>query len=125
MLCPKQEQTMEFSHIRYQGANYKIWNDISDNFKLLSLKQFKKKLKLIIIASYVTEYCTVHFLSSVSQSACIFYFIFLLIFAKLYFKFKTSLSVCFCVVVLATLKKYMTPLKFTVYKTLRMAAQFY
>ena len=39
MLCPNQEQTME-SNIRYQGA--KIWNAISDNIKLLSLKQFKK-----------------------------------------------------------------------------------
>ena len=30
-------------NIRYQGA--KIWNAIRDNIKLLSLKQFKKKLK--------------------------------------------------------------------------------
>ena len=34
----------------YQGV--KIWNAISDNIKLLSLKQFKKKLKSSIIASY-------------------------------------------------------------------------
>ena len=38
-------------NIRYEGA--KIWNDISDNIRLLSMKQFKKKkLKSIIIASY-------------------------------------------------------------------------
>ena len=37
-------------NIRYQGA--KIWNAISDNIKLLSLKQFKKKFKSNIIASY-------------------------------------------------------------------------
>ena len=36
--------------ISYQGA--KIWNAISDNIKLPSLKQFKKKLKSDIIASY-------------------------------------------------------------------------
>ena len=30
----------------------KIWNAISDNIKLLSLKQFKKKFKSNIIASY-------------------------------------------------------------------------
>ena len=50
MLCPKQEQTMEFLILDDQGA--KIWNAISDNIKLLSLKQFKKKLKSSIIASY-------------------------------------------------------------------------
>ena len=38
------------SNIRYQGA--KIWNAISENIKLLSLEQFKKKFKSNIIASY-------------------------------------------------------------------------
>lgn len=61
---PKTRTNYGIFNIRYQGD--KIWNDISDNIKLLSLKQFKKKLQLIIIASYVTEYFTVHFLSSVS-----------------------------------------------------------
>ena len=37
-------------NIRYQGA--KSWNNIRDNIKLLSMKQLKKKLKSIIIASY-------------------------------------------------------------------------
>jgi len=37
-------------NIRYQGA--KIWNAISDNIKLLSLKQFKKKFKSNIVVSY-------------------------------------------------------------------------
>ena len=38
-------------NIRYQGT--KIWNTISDNIKLLSQnKQFNKKLKSNIIASY-------------------------------------------------------------------------
>ena len=47
---PKTRTNYGIFNIRYRGA--KIWNDISDNFKLLSLKQFKKKLKSIIIASY-------------------------------------------------------------------------
>ena len=41
-------------NIRYQGA--KIWNGFSDNIKLLSLKQFKKKLKSNIIANYKLNY---------------------------------------------------------------------
>ena len=39
-----------FALIRCQGA--KIWNAVSDNIKLLSLKQFKKKLKSSIITRY-------------------------------------------------------------------------
>ena len=47
---PKTRTNYGIFNIRYQGA--KIWNAISDNIKLLSLKQFKKKLKSNIIASY-------------------------------------------------------------------------
>ena len=118
---PKTRTNYGFFNIRYQGA--KIRNDISDNIKLLSLKQFKKNLKSIINASYVTEYCTVHFLSSVSLSAYI-YFIFLLIFAKLHFNIKLGFVFVFLCCI-CYLKKYMTPLKITVFKTLRMAVQFY
>ena len=47
---PKTTTNYGIFNIRYQGA--KIWNGISDNIKLLSLKQFKKNLKSSIIASY-------------------------------------------------------------------------
>ena len=47
---PKTRTNYGTFNIRYQGA--KIWNAIGDNIKLLSLKQFKKKLKSNIIASY-------------------------------------------------------------------------
>ena len=47
---PKTRTNYGILNIRYQGA--KIWNAISDNIKLLSLKQFKKKFKSSIIASY-------------------------------------------------------------------------
>ena len=47
---PKTRTNYGIFNIRYQGA--KIWNAISDHIKLLSLKQFKKKLKLSIIESY-------------------------------------------------------------------------
>ena len=47
---PKTRTSYGIFDIRYQGA--KIWNAINDNIKLLSLKQFKKKLKSSIIASY-------------------------------------------------------------------------
>ena len=47
---PKTRTNYGIFNIRYQGA--KIWNAISDNIKLLSLKQFKKKLKSSIISSY-------------------------------------------------------------------------
>ena len=48
---PKIRTNYGIFNIRYQGA--KIWNAISDNIKLLSLKQFKKKLKSSIIESYL------------------------------------------------------------------------
>ena len=47
---PKTRTNYGIFNIRYQGA--KIWNAISDDIKLLSLKQFKKKYKLSIITSY-------------------------------------------------------------------------
>ena len=48
---PKTRTNCGIFNIRYQGA--KIWNAISDNIKLLSLKTiFKKRLKSNIIASY-------------------------------------------------------------------------
>ena len=47
---PKTRTNYGIFNITYQGA--KIWNAISDNIKLLSLKQFEKKLKSSIIASY-------------------------------------------------------------------------
>ena len=37
-------------NVRYQGA--KIWNAISNDIKLLPLKQFKNKIKLNFIATY-------------------------------------------------------------------------
>ena len=39
MLCPKQKQTMEFLILDIINQGTKIWNAISDNIKLLSLKQ--------------------------------------------------------------------------------------
>ena len=41
----------------------KIWNAISDNIKLLSLKQFKKKRKLNIIATELLTELTVQYIS--------------------------------------------------------------
>lgn len=37
-------------NIRFQGA--KVWNDISEDIKLLPLKRFKKNLKLILLDKY-------------------------------------------------------------------------
>ena len=37
-------------NIRFQGA--KVWNDISDDIKLLALKIFQKNLKLILLEKY-------------------------------------------------------------------------
>ena len=37
-------------NIRFQGA--RVWNDISDDIKLLPLKIFKKNLKLILLEKY-------------------------------------------------------------------------
>ena len=47
---PKTRTNYGIFNIRYHGA--KIWNAISDNIKLLSLKHFKKKLRSNIIANY-------------------------------------------------------------------------
>ena len=40
--CPPGFPKSQNFNIRFQGAN--VWNDISDDLKLLSLKPFKKKL---------------------------------------------------------------------------------
>ena len=37
-------------NIRFQGA--KVWNDISDDIKLLPLKNFRKNHKLILLDKY-------------------------------------------------------------------------
>ena len=50
MLFQKSEQIMELFNIRFRGA--KVWNDISDDIKLLPLKTFKKNLKLILLEKY-------------------------------------------------------------------------
>ena len=47
---PKARTNYGIFNIRFQGA--KVWNDISDDIKLLSLKSFKKKLKSIFMAKY-------------------------------------------------------------------------
>ena len=44
------EFCMDFFNISFQGA--KVWNDISGDIKLLSLKLFKRKLKSILIDKY-------------------------------------------------------------------------
>lgn len=44
------EQIMEFLNIRFHGA--KVWNDIYDDIKLLSLKGFKENFKSILIDKY-------------------------------------------------------------------------
>ena len=41
------EFCMDVFNISFQGAE--VWNDISGDIKLLSLKRFKKKLKSILI----------------------------------------------------------------------------
>ena len=47
---PKARTNYRIFNIRFQHAN--VWNDISDDIKLLSLKRFKKKLKSIVIDKY-------------------------------------------------------------------------
>ena len=44
------EFRMDVFNISFQGAE--VWNDISGDIKLLSLKRFKKKLKSILIDKY-------------------------------------------------------------------------
>ena len=43
---PKVRTNYGIFNIRFQGS--KVWNDISDDIKLLPLKRFKKNLKLIL-----------------------------------------------------------------------------
>ena len=47
---PKARTNYGIFNIRFQGA--KLWKDISDEIKLLSLKRLKKKCKSILIAKY-------------------------------------------------------------------------
>ena len=47
---PKARANYEIFNIRFQGA--KVWNDVSDDIKLLSIKRFKEKFKSILIAKY-------------------------------------------------------------------------
>ena len=45
---PKPRTNYGISNIRFQGA--KVWNDISDDTKLFSLKRFNEKFEAILIA---------------------------------------------------------------------------
>lgn len=47
---PKARANYEIFNIRLQGA--KVWNGVSDDIKLLSIKRFKEKFKSILIAKY-------------------------------------------------------------------------
>ena len=47
---PKARKNYRILNIRLQGV--KVWNDISDDKKLLSLKRFKNKLKSLVIDKY-------------------------------------------------------------------------
>ena len=47
---PKARTNYGIFNIRFQGA--KVWNDISDDLKLLLLKHLKEKLKQILIENY-------------------------------------------------------------------------
>ena len=49
-VIPKVRTNYGTFNIRFQGA--KVWNDISDDIKLLPLKIFKKNLKLILLEKY-------------------------------------------------------------------------
>ena len=49
-VIPKVRTNYGTFNIRFQGA--KVWNDISDDLKLLPLKMFKKNLKLILVEKY-------------------------------------------------------------------------
>ena len=46
-VIPEVRTNYRIFNIRFQGA--KVWNDISDDIKLLALKIFKKNLKLILL----------------------------------------------------------------------------
>ena len=47
---PKARTNYGILNIRFQGVN--VWNDISDDIKLLPLKRFKNKLKSLLIDKY-------------------------------------------------------------------------
>lgn len=47
---PKARANYEIFNIKFQGA--KVWNDVSDDIKLLSIKRFKEKFKSVLLAKY-------------------------------------------------------------------------
>ena len=49
-VIPKVRTNYGTFNIRFQGA--KVWNDISDDIKLLPLNIFKKNLKLFLLEKY-------------------------------------------------------------------------
>ena len=50
---PKARTNYGILNIRFQGV--KVWNDISDDIKLLPLKRFKNKLKSLLIDKYYLQ----------------------------------------------------------------------
>ena len=50
---PKARTNYGILNIRFQGVN--VWNDISDDIKLLPLKRFKNKLKSLLIDKYYLQ----------------------------------------------------------------------
>ena len=50
---PKARTNYGILNIRFQGVN--VWNDISDDIKLLPLKRFKNKLKSPLIDKYYLQ----------------------------------------------------------------------
>ena len=62
--CPPGFPKSQNFNIRFQGAN--VWNDISDDLKLLSLKPFKKKLiksQILLINIHCRFINTIFFLA--------------------------------------------------------------
>ena len=47
---PKARTNYGILNIRFQGV--KVWNDISDDIKILPLKRFNNKLKSLLIDKY-------------------------------------------------------------------------
>ena len=51
--CYSKSQNKLWNLWKYKISGcYKVWNDISDDIKLLPLKIFKKNLKLILLEKY-------------------------------------------------------------------------
>ena len=49
-VTPKARTNYGILNVRFQGV--KVWNDLSDDIKLLPLKRFKNKLKSLFIDKY-------------------------------------------------------------------------